>query len=167
MHQLTVAKATLDDAVNIAPNLRSADKAELKAVTGLDPALSLVYGIGIGRSWTLFDEGLRSAPIAMFGVCPFTKRVGIPWMCATDDLVTHKRFFISHSKQYIDQMLSLYPDGLTNYIDARNKVHIEWLKHFGFEITGFVDKYGHSQLPFYRFSKNLKGLPSCAPQPQS
>ncbi len=129
---------------------------------GLPALQSLLYGIGVGRSWTV-RESFAHIPVAMFGVVPLTKTIGIPWMVATDELTLHKRFFVQHAPEYIKQMMYFYPDGLINYIDARNTVHIAYIKHFGFEVTGFMADYGHAKLPFYRFSKGLKGLPSCVP----
>lgn len=163
-NKLTVTRASLEDAVYIAPVLRSADRAELEAVTGLNPLTSIMHGIGTGRTW-VFKDG--ETPVALFGVVPFTKTIGLPWMVATDALLSHKKFFLRHSKEYISKMLSLYPDGLLNYIDCRNEAHIRFIKHFGFQIDGLTNTYGVAQLPFLRFSMNLKGLPTCVPQPQS
>ncbi len=164
---LLIQKASLSDVIHISPNLRSADLAELEAASGLPALQSLIYGFGHGRSWVV-REPYSDIPVALFGVTPLTKTVGIPWMVATDELPRHKKFFVKNASEHIDKMLRFYPDGLVNYIDARNKIHITYIKHFGFEVTGFVADYGHAKLPFYRFSKNLKGLPTtCAPQPPS
>lgn len=155
--KLSVVPARVDDATQIAPYLRSADKAELEAATGLDsPLSSLIYGVAFGKAWAMKEDfGELELPFALFGVMPLTKTTGIPWMVATDDIVKHKRFFVKTSREYIPQMLALYPDGLTNFIDARNKVHIDYIKHFGFEIDGFNASYGAAKLPFFSFS--MKG----------
>ncbi len=159
---LTIVPATVNDALQIAPYLRSADKAELEAVTGQGEVLpSLLHGIGCGKAWVIKED----KPIVLFGVAPLSITTGIPWMVATDDLIKNKRFVLRHSKHYVQKMLKLYPDGLLNYIDARNTVHIAYIKRLGFVIDGLTDSYGASKLPFYRFSLNLKkeGV-SSAPQ---
>lgn len=80
-------------------------------------------------------------------------------MVATDDLIKHKKFILKNSRPYVAKMLELYPDGLLNFIDVRNTVHIAYIKHLGFVIDGLTDSYGAGKLPFFRFSKNLKGQP--------
>lgn len=151
-----IRKASVEDAFRIAPYLRSADRAELEAVTGDKPLDSLIHGIGCGHSWTFTDD---KSLIALYGVVPYNKTVGIPWMVATDSLLKHKKFFLKHSQEYITKMIAIFPGGLFNYIDCRNKAHIRFIKHFGFQIDGLTDSYGAAQLPFLRFSMNLKGLP--------
>jgi hypothetical protein len=154
MHHLSVVPARPEDAIQITPYLRSADKAELEAVTGLNSCLStLLYGVSFGKAWAMKEDfGELELPFALFGVLPFEKTVGIPWMVATDDLIKHKKFFVKTSREYIPKMQALYPGGLFNYIDARNKIHIDYIKHFGFEIDGLTDYYGMAKLPFLRFA---------------
>lgn len=154
---LIIERAILQDAVRIAPILRQADVDELEASSGLPPLTSLLHGIGTGRSWVIRETG--KDPVALFGVTPFSKTVGIPWMCGTDELSRNKRFFIQHAPAHIAEMLRCYPGGLINYIDARNTAHIRYIKHFKFQIDGFVSEYGAQKLPFYRFSMRLKGPP--------
>ncbi len=153
MYKLKVSKATLQDVFQIERNLRSADRAELEAVSGLPALKTLVQGFGEGKTWVFKADGVQ---VALFGVVPYTKYVGVPWMVATNDLVKHKRFFLKHCKKYIDHMLHLYPEGLVNYIDLRNEVHIRFIQHFGFRIDG-LHAYGVEKLPFLLFSMNLKG----------
>lgn len=155
----SIVPARVEDAIQIAPSLRSADKAELEAATGFDTTVySLIHGVSFGKAWAVkWDLGELELPIVLFGVMSYSKTVGIPWMVATDDLLKHKRFIIKHSREYVDKMLELYPDGLLNFIDCRNTVHIEYIKHLGFTIDGLTHNYGAGKLPFFRFSKNLKG----------
>lgn len=156
-----IAPARVEDAIQIAPYLRSADKAELEAATGYTKHVhTLINGIGLGKAWVIrWKLGYIELPIVLFGVMPLSKTIGIPWMVATDDLLKHKKFILKHSREYVAKMLELYPDGLLNYIDVRNKVHIAYIKHLGFEIDELTDSYGAAKLPFYRFSMNLKGQP--------
>lgn len=162
-NNLHIVPARLEDAIQMNADLRSADRAELEAACGPGSALhSLIYGVSFGKAWamreTFYPDDI-DLPFVLFGVMPFSKTVGIPWMVATDDLIKHKRFVIRNAPACIDAMHALYPDGLLNFIDARNTVHIAFIKHFGFVIDGLSNSYGVSKLPFLRFSKNLKGQP--------
>lgn len=159
--RLNIVPARVEDVIQIAPYLRSADKAELEAATGLDSCVySLTHGVAFGKAWAIKEDfGELELPFVLFGVMPFSKTIGIPWMVATDDLIKHKRFVLRHSKEYVKKMLELYPDGLLNFIDCRNTVHIEYIKRLGFVIDGLTDSYGVSKLPFLRFSHSLKGQP--------
>ncbi len=146
---LSIVRATVQDAIQITPNLRQADKLELEGVTGLDSGLStLIHGVSFGRAWVIKED----KPVVLFGVMPLEKTIGIPWMVATDELIPNKRFILRHSRAYVDEMLKLYPGGLVNYIDCRNAVHIAYIKRLGFVIDGLTDYYGLQKLPFYRFS---------------
>lgn len=117
--------------------------------------------MSFGKAWKVtLDLGEIELPIVLFGVMPYSSgkaRIGIPWMVATDDLIKHKRFLLRHSRLYVSKMLELYPDGLINFIDCRNTIHIEYIKHLGFVIDGLTNSYGTAKLPFLRFSHSLKG----------
>ena len=40
-----------------------------------------------------------------------------------------------------------------NYVDARNVVHIKWLKWLGFTIINKHNQFGIGRIPFYEFVK--------------
>jgi len=87
----------------------------------------------------------------MLGVVP-NGLIGSIWMVGTPDL---KKISVSFLKncQGVFKVLKNNFQLLHNYVDARNELHIRWLKWMGFT---FIKKHNHigiEQLPFYEFIK--------------
>lgn len=129
--------------------LRTPDKMEM-----------LAYGITV-------EEGLKSGfensdpcmtiiergnPVGIFGVVPTAdENMGAIWLVGTPAMVSGKNrfWFLRNSPLWVQKFHSRYPK-LGNYIDSRNKVHIDWIKWLNFEIIGETDING---IPFYLFMK--------------
>jgi hypothetical protein len=148
---ITVRPSKIEDTDYLAGRLRKADLQEIEAARGEDPLTALQYGFKISKvCFTAIDDYLQ--PIAIFGVVPDEDnvRIGLVWLLGTDDLVRHSFFFLRKSREWLKKLLQQY-DVLWNYVDARNEVHIRWLKWCGFSFLRKIDRYGPGQLPFYEF----------------
>jgi hypothetical protein len=71
-------------------------------------------------------------------------------MIGTTQLDKNVGAFIRHSKPYYSAVRSTYPY-LVNYVDARNRKSIKWLKWLGFEFEDKPKPMGVAGLPFYKF----------------
>ncbi|HVJ44378.1 MAG TPA: phage protein Gp13 family protein [Dongiaceae bacterium] len=95
----------------------------------------------------------------MYGVGkhPWYRKTGIIWMLASPDIASPeiRREFIQRSREMCDRLHERYTV-LTNYIDARNTLHLRWLKWCGFEIVNTVQEFGHGRLPFHEFVRIKK-----------
>ncbi len=153
---MTVLKVRLTiaiDAKKLAPKLRQADIKEIKAATGETPLFTLENGIYRSDScYTIVDEDDK--PLAIFGTVPDSNRndTGRVWLLGSDELVKHSLFFLRNSHKWVVKLHQRY-NILWNYIDARNEVHIRWLKWCGFNFIRRIEKYGVEQRPFYEFEK--------------
>ena len=76
--------------------------------------------------------------------------VGAPWMVGSDEMLNHKTFLLRQCKRYIHGFLDTYPV-LTNYVDCRNIVSIQWLAWVGFAMCEVEPFHGAQRLPFIRF----------------
>ena len=149
MHD-TMRISTHEDINYLAPRLREADKQECLATTGQMPIDVLHTALLLGDlTLTLTTpEGKR---VGLCGVTPSPyTNAGVIWMCATDELLKHQMAFLRRSKAALDYLSSGY-DVLHNCVDARNEVHIKWLKWMGFTFINKHETYGVEQRPFYEF----------------
>lgn len=137
-----------EDVPNIVPRLREADLAECKAASGVDPGISLA--LAVDRSMTIV--GASEEVLAMFGVEPVSDVAAAIWMVATNEITQppYARQFIRHCRKAVDDLNAKHPL-LFNYVDARNTLHLRWLRWCGFIFIRRHEKHGHEQRPFIEF----------------
>ena len=136
------------DAALLFANLRPADMAECLAYGG-----DVREGIeaSVRRSllcWTAWVDGELAA---IFGVAPLVMLTGMgaPWMLGTPLIGTHRRVLVGKTPEYIAQMQRSFPH-LVNFVHARNKASVRWLRRLGFTIHGAVP-YGPFAEMFHPF----------------
>lgn len=152
-----IIKATGAHASYLSTRLRTADVAECEA-NGLTPfeALHGSMIMSLEFAWTI-AEG--DEPLAMFGGVDctdwFGPDVAAPWMLGTDALTTtHRRWFLRNTQR----LITIRDDRFRRYfnrVDARNTVHIRWLKWAGFIILPAVP-WGPFGLPFHPFFRKVE-----------
>lgn len=150
MNMIEIVSPTIEEIVLISENLRPEDIAEISAASGLDPLTALMDSYD-ENTRMLFKNG---EPVLVFGVSGnvLNKTEGAPWMVATPLLETMPVSFMKECKTWVDWMHDHYPI-LRNFCDARNEVHIKWLKRLGFEFVKLHDSFGVSSIPFWEFKK--------------
>ena len=137
------------DCIYLSENLRKEDIQEIQAVTGLPPLLSLLTGLKMS-SVPLVICNSDCKPVAMLGVVP-NGLIGFIWMVGTDDLKKISLSFLRNSKDVCDVLKGKHQI-LHNYVDKRNKLHVNWLKWMGFTILKETT-YGIENRKFYEFVK--------------
>lgn len=151
-----VRPARLEDVAYLAPRLRSADIAELKAALGLPPEPALRAAVENPSITALVGLGASDEPVVIFGSSPAGPGVGLVWMLATEDLLKYRLPFLRRSRRWVETLHEQYPV-LTNWVDARNELHIRWLGWLGFQFLR-LEPFGVESRPFYEIIK------VCAPQ---
>lgn len=145
------------DPAALAPRLRAADAAEVKASNGHGPQSALELGLrASAHCWTLTnDDGV---PIGMFGVVPdldilrdIGYRYGRVWYLGSDEATQRPIEFHSLSKEWLSIIAGSF-HVLGNYVDARNAKHIRWLQALGFDFDGVDPDHGYERRPFLEFS---------------
>lgn len=145
-----IREATMEDVEFLAPRLREADRREIYASGGEDPLTALTRGL---RSSQVCKVGLSPStghPSFIWGVVPVSLLAGGVWAVGTDDLDKHKITFLRHCKEPLQELQDMYPV-LYNFIDARNSLHITWIKWMGFKIIQAHPNWGFEQRLFYEF----------------
>lgn len=162
---MRIIQATKKHIELLAPNLRQEDMAEIWASSKSTPLEALTRAFNLpGECWALMNG---DEVICMFGVARLyiLDSKGSPWMLASDEISKHYLYFLRESKKYVKIIKSRY-ENLENYVDARNKISIKWLRWLGFEI-GEARPYGVLKMPFHKFnlSQDIRSG-SCVNQPQ-
>ena len=155
--RLQFRQAQLSDAADLGPILRKADRLEIQAVVGRDAIETLRDGIASSDPcWTVTDES--DVPMALFGVVPDREipRSGMIWLLGSDRLVDHQVEVLRLSRQWIARLHERY-DHFWNYIDARNDVHVKWVRWCGFRLVQLVEDHGFEQRPFWKIERSRPG----------
>lgn len=144
---LHVRSAEPGDADALAPRLRPADQREIEAALGLSPTLVLQRGVEASAPChAVVEEGVV---LALFGVVPTAREeTGAVWLLASEDFAARSSFIVRSSKAWITTLHERYRV-LTNYVDARNEVHLRWLRWCGFVSVRRIEQFGAMGLPFY------------------
>lgn len=154
MNYPQVIPSTAEHAFVMAPRLRAADKAEIAAMSGNLPETALLNGLRGEVCLTAVEP--EGDPILMFGVAKSRfPEAGLLWMLATDAIHKHRFRFLRQSLFFIESLQEAYPL-LHNYVDARNELHIKWLKWIGCTFIKTHPRIGVQGRPFHEFVRIKK-----------
>lgn len=151
MQAMRIRSACPQDADELAPRLRKADLQEIQALTREPPPGVLARCIGASiPCYSVLD--MHGQLSGVFGVVPEDagSRTGQVWLVGSDALVNDSWSFLRLSRKWVSE-LQLQYSILWNRIDARNEVHIRWLRWCGFRITRRVEAFGIESRLFYEF----------------
>lgn len=149
MADVLIRDTTLRDVVDLANNLRVADRAEMAAYGHTEPIGALTRSaVSSMMCWSAFIDGelaaiLGCAPINIIG------GVGSPWMMGTPVLDRHQRILVRHTPGYIARMLAVFPH-LVNFVHTENTTSVRWLRRLGFTLHEAAP-YGALGAPFHKF----------------
>jgi len=149
--------AKLRDALELAPILRKADLAELAASTTASPLQCLVEPFTDDKAQNYSMVGDDEEIVGMFGVRPAPEiSNGIVWMLTSEKVYAkHVAQFVRECRPYTAILNAQY-NRIYNYVDARNKKAIRWLKFVGFTIDKTPYPVGPDNTPFL-FLYRLRG----------
>ncbi|MEL6980576.1 MAG: hypothetical protein AAGM38_18175 [Pseudomonadota bacterium] len=148
-----VRPARIEDAVRLAADLRPADRLELAAL-GRTPLEALVEGVAQSReAFVIHAAAEPEALMGIFGVAPHPVEpdVGAPWMLASPAIEAAARPFLRRCRPWVAHLGRDFLM-LTNGVDARNSLHIAWLRWCGFS---FLRRFevGSERRPFLEFAR--------------
>ncbi|MDE6734738.1 MAG: hypothetical protein K2J64_04645 [Desulfovibrio sp.] len=125
------------EAAHIAPiaaNMREADRREVRASHGHEPAEALAVSLEHSdMAWTcLVDD----EPAFMWGAARAGSLItltGSPWLLATPAIYRVRNAFLRHSRPYVELMQARFPR-LENHVHAANRLSLRWLAWCGFTV---------------------------------
>lgn len=132
----------------MASRLREADLREIEAHAGIGAETAL--GIGLQRSSQCYTGLWKDEPFIMFGAGRVFEDVGNVWLLGTDRVKEARVPLLRQSRRWLGELHKEYPL-LFNYVDARNTLHIKWLRWLDFRFINLHPQFGVGGLPFYEF----------------
>ena len=150
MHELR--KATLQDALQVASNLRPEDQRELEGM-GYKP-FQVVWGVLLCDDTFAFTN-YENKLAGVGGVIPDDEGNAYIWTLCTPDIYSMGKTFFRQAKRHIDELTKPYKM-VYAHCDIRNKLHHRFLKHLGFKALRTVSTRPYN-LPY------LEVVRLCAP----
>lgn len=97
-------------------------------------------------------EKILPDPVAIFGVCtdPTAPQKGIVWLLGTREVRLCALSLMRESALWLNHMSRRYPQGLYNYADSRNDLHIRWCQLTGFTLADAIEIGGVPFHPIHR-----------------
>ena len=144
-----IRTANLNDVEMLHSRLRKSDVDELWVGQRLHPKTALLQSMK--ESDTALTIEINGIPEAMFGVCSenIITNEAIIWFLSSEEMFKHKTKFLRNNRKMIDLFLEQY-SALYNFVDARNRKSLSWLKWLGATIEQ-AEPYGYDQMPFHYF----------------
>lgn len=148
MMRIGVIPARLEHIPAVADAMRPADRDEVWASSLLLPDRALSGSLASSAlAWTGTVDG---RPACMFGVAPWPAAgTAAPWLLGTAEVEANATAFLRRNRPYVAQMSATYPL-LRNWVDARNRLSIRWLRWLGFTILP-AEPHGPFGVPFHPF----------------
>lgn len=131
---LNFDKATLEDVLYVAHNLRSSDREECNAHT-LEEACKTLQEAFEQSSHAWAIKNIEGYPVGILGLVPAPSldRTGIPWLLCTEEADAMPKAFAQYSQHWLDICHALYPN-LFNVVPSTSTKTLAWLKHLGFTL---------------------------------
>lgn len=150
MADVLIRPTRIEDAVELAQNLRESDLAELRAyghAQSNDEVIRRSVASSI-MAWSAYIDGELAC---IMGVAPLsiTSGIGSPWMFGTPVLDKHNRVLVRNTPEYIARMLKAFPH-LVNFVHSKNRTSVRWLRYLGFTLHE-AKPYGTLGEPFQFF----------------
>lgn len=128
-----IVPATAAHAGHVAAHIRAADRAELAAMTTLEPSAAIAVSMRGGfESLAGLVDG---EPVCVFGVGSRSALdgTGVPWLIGSDALERHAVPFLRRNRAIVARWLGLF-DRLENWVHDEHAVSVRWLGWLGFTV---------------------------------
>ena len=153
--KIIIRRATVQDAIDMAPHLRDCDVLELSRASDKAPQDLLKSSVeeSLKDGYAMAAVTAEGLVVSLFGVGNLPafpdRKVGVIWLLGHKELTKYPREFAKWSRTYCRQWQQEY-DQLFNFVDADNTTSRAWLKWLGFHETHQVP-YGPKGAPFVHF----------------
>lgn len=153
MRTIHTRPTTADDVLYVAERIRKADRQEIAASVGGTPLRSLTRGLSLSAPCRTIV--IDDVPVAIFGVVPdqTNPERGFIWMLGTDAIESAPMTILRNCRALVETLNTFYPI-LTNVVDARNTVHLKWLRWCGFEFIKKHRRFGRAKRTFIEFVRH-------------
>lgn len=133
----------------IASDMRQSDLEEVWASHRWTPLQAMLKSVEVSDYSTAIVIDGELCGIFGLRVDSYLSGRGLPWMLTSNNMINYKRDFILKTRPVIDQMMEVVPY-LENYVHAKNKLSIRWLKWVGFTVEQ-PEPVGYNGELFHKF----------------
>ena len=146
--------ATLEEVHYLSTRLRQEDIDECKAHSNSKPLDALTIGVQNSHlPFAVYNN--KHNPVFIVGVIPQGKNLGMIWLLSSPEINNMPLTFLRHCKKVLECYNQTFPV-LYNYIDARNTLHLKWLKWLGFQFIKVHQNFGYEQIKFIEFIRYVR-----------
>jgi len=146
-----VYPATMADAKELAETLREEDRREIVDISGQTPLHNFQLAVLIAKP-CLVMRTHEGELVGIVGVVPVGLNRGAIAMSGTRLIEQIPKAFLRGSRDVLAYLERHY-ETLFNVCDARNHVHLKWLKWLGFSLIRRQDNYGVGKIEVIEFAK--------------
>lgn len=146
-----VLPTTLADISELEANIRPEDRREAEEV-GLCPVLHSIAACAFESRPCYTIKSLSGQLGGILGAIPDGRGGGMVWMLGTTLIERHSIAFLRGSREVLADLHARYPL-LYNRADARNEVHLKWLRWLGFSFINLIPEYGPYKVPLIEFAR--------------
>lgn len=133
---LRVAEVTNEHVTRVAAKMRQMDLREIRGSCGENvlPKNVIKHSCRLSEfTFSVIDKKDKAIAIAGIVVGP-DRKIGIPWVLATDELYEYKRELLCMGRDFL-RIMEYSCEMLQNHVCTENEKSIRWLKRLGFEFT--------------------------------
>lgn len=148
-----IRPATIQDCFCIAAGMRQCDRDEIAALSARDPLDVLLDGLETSDICVALISPLSGLPFAILGVTDLVQHgitTGAIWMLASTEIEKCSIAFLRRCHEPLNTLQKRWPV-LWNCADARNELHLKWLRWLGFTFVSRHPFYGAEQREFIEF----------------
>jgi len=146
-----ITPTTLFDVCELDKLARDEDRREVEDISHKPLITNLLFALEHAKpcltARTHFGE-----LYGIFGVLPSFHHWGAIAFIGTKAIEQNTISFLRGSKDVLNYVQQHY-DMLCNIVDARNEVHVRWLKWLGFSMIRRLDNFGAKQIQVLEFAK--------------
>lgn len=157
---LRVRPAERWEAEYVGENLRAEDAREVITATGAAPCVAVLDALAQSRKCFAIRPVINDIPsrypVAIYGVAddPRSPGFGNVWLLATPSVRQVSLALMKASEPLLIALGHDYPNGLHCAVDARNNLHLRWLRCCGFVTVGECAINGHTFIHAVRPTTN-------------
>jgi len=152
-----IRPATPFDVAQLAQVARVEDRREVEDISGQSLFLNLSLALSFAQPCLTCRTAFGGLLLGIFGIVPVAPRQGAIAFIGTQAIEQHKTAFLRGAKDVMAHVENEANYGfLYNVVDARNELHIKFLKWLGFTFIRRVDGFGAAKIPVIEFCKIIK-----------
>lgn len=138
----------MDHIKTMAPIVREADRQEVWASSQKEPEEALVESFNLAtNAWTM-KHG--DDIVCIFGITPISLLDDqmIVWLLSSVHVEKYSMPFLRACRSFLKVLMAKY-NSMENFVDARYKESVRWLKWLGFDVSE-PEPFGKLNMPFHR-----------------